>query len=120
MIEGFSGFDKIVSNLGGVWELFCGRVFELENMKRLKSSIPGLSEFPARFDKIPTGDGWIEGRRMVDGAEGLWRINDRLYDLTNFLAIHPGGSEWLTITKGTDITELFEVKVVILCHRCVK
>ncbi|XP_015115059.1 cytochrome b5-related protein [Diachasma alloeum] len=74
----------------------------------MKSSIPGLAEFPARFDRIPTGDGWVEGRRRLDGAEGLWRINDRLYDLTNFVKKHPGGSEWLTITKGTDITELFE------------
>ncbi|XP_063972451.1 cytochrome b5-related protein-like [Diachasmimorpha longicaudata] len=74
----------------------------------LTSSIPGLAEFPARFDKIPTGDGWVEGRRKLDGAEGLWRIDDRLYDLTNFLNKHPGGSEWLTITKGTDITELFQ------------
>ncbi|XP_011307348.1 cytochrome b5-related protein isoform X1 [Fopius arisanus] len=74
----------------------------------LKSSIPGLVEFPARFNKIPTGEGWVEGRRGVDGAEGLWRVNDGLYDLTNFVETHPGGSEWLTITKGTDITELFE------------
>ncbi|CAH0605493.1 unnamed protein product [Chrysodeixis includens] len=45
---------------------------------------------------------------MDDGAEGLWRIHDKLYDLTSFIKRHPGGEEWLELTKGTDITEAFE------------
>lgn len=32
-----------------------------------------------------------------------------MYDLTDFIETHPGGPYWLTITKGTDITEAFEV-----------
>lgn len=31
-----------------------------------------------------------------------------LYDLTDFIKIHPGGSDWIKLTKGTDITEAFE------------
>jgi hypothetical protein len=35
-----------------------------------------------------------------------WRIHDDLYDLTEFN--HPGGEEWITVTRGNDITEMFE------------
>ncbi|KAF4520005.1 hypothetical protein B566_EDAN007153 [Ephemera danica] len=51
---------------------------------------------------------WLEDRRDDDGAEGLWRMNDTLYDLTSFALRHPGGAQWIHITKGTDITEAFE------------
>ncbi len=36
-------------------------------------------------------------------------MNDTLYDLTDFIKIHPGGADWIKLTKGTDITEAFEV-----------
>lgn len=51
---------------------------------------------------------WIEGKRIDDNAEGLWRIHDKLYDVTSFIDRHPGGAEWLSLTKGIDITEQFE------------
>jgi hypothetical protein len=35
-----------------------------------------------------------------------WRIYDNLYDLSEFK--HPGGTEWISMTRGNDITELFE------------
>lgn len=41
--------------------------------------------------------------------DGLWRIHDTLYDLTDFIATHPGGPDWLRMTKGHDITEAFVV-----------
>lgn len=47
-------------------------------------------------------------KRDTEHAEGLWRIGDEIYDLTSWINEHPGGSYWLQITKGTDITELFE------------
>ncbi|XP_065332153.1 cytochrome b5-related protein-like [Cloeon dipterum] len=53
-------------------------------------------------------DTWLALRREAEGAEGLWRIHDKLYDFSKFAAIHPGGEEWLKLTKGTDITEAFE------------
>lgn len=51
---------------------------------------------------------WLEGKRIDDNAEGLWRIHDKLYDVTDFIQRHPGGAEWLEMTKGVDITEQFE------------
>ncbi|KAB0794189.1 hypothetical protein PPYR_13809 [Photinus pyralis] len=51
---------------------------------------------------------WLAGKREDDNAEGLWRVHDNLYDLNEFVKDHPGGSTWLELTKGTDVTELFE------------
>ncbi|KFB49248.1 hypothetical protein ZHAS_00017357 [Anopheles sinensis] len=61
-----------------------------------------------RDEPFKTVHNWLEGRRYDDGAEGLWRIHNGLYDLEEFARVHPGGSEWLRLTKGTDITEAFE------------
>lgn len=76
---------------------------------KMESTIPGLVYPSARDDLVRTGQGFIDGRRRDDGAEGLWRVRNGLYDLDKFMKIHPGGSEWLALTKGTDVTELFEV-----------
>lgn len=73
------------------------------------STIPGLAYLPARETPSKTAMGFLEARKKVDGAEGLWRIENKLYDLETFAKSHPGGSEWIRLTKGTDITELFEV-----------
>ncbi|XP_075220337.1 cytochrome b5-related protein-like [Lycorma delicatula] len=51
---------------------------------------------------------WIEQKKKDDGAEGLWRIHDGLYDLSSWIDKHPGGKKWISITKGLDITEAFE------------
>ncbi|XP_043250834.1 cytochrome b5-related protein [Colletes gigas] len=77
-------------------------------MENSVSSIPGLKPFPERHDKFKTPRAFLEGRSKIDGAEGLWRIRDRLYDLETFAKFHPGGEEWIRLTKNTDITELFE------------
>ncbi|XP_073821724.1 cytochrome b5-related protein-like isoform X2 [Musca autumnalis] len=61
-----------------------------------------------RNKPLVTNQSWLAGKRKDDGAEGLWRIYDNLYDFTDFIRIHPGGSFWLEQTKGTDITESFE------------
>ncbi|XP_026667542.1 uncharacterized protein LOC108622777 [Ceratina calcarata] len=78
------------------------------NMKKIESTIPGLDYFPGRDIKFKTPYSFLESRRQIDGAEGLWRINNNLYDLEGFARHHPGGAEWIRLTKGTDITELFE------------
>jgi cytochrome b involved in lipid metabolism len=39
----------------------------------------------------------------------LWIVENKLYDLTDFINKHPGGSSWLELTKGQDITEHFIV-----------
>lgn len=51
---------------------------------------------------------WLDTKRDDDSVEdGLWRIRDTLYDLTDFILKHPGGPDWLRMTKGHDITESF-------------
>lgn len=50
----------------------------------------------------------MDAKRVDDNVEdGLWRIHDTLYDLTDFISSHPGGPDWLRMTKGHDITEAF-------------
>ena len=78
-------------------------------MVKVKSSIPGLEYPSGRDDTLKTGKAFLDGRRHDDGAEGLWRIRNALYDLNGFIKSHPGGDEWLQLTRGTDITEAFEV-----------
>lgn len=85
-------------------------------MTKFQSSVPGLKYPSARDHFMQTSFGFLVGRRKDDGAEGLWRINDNLYDLASFIYNHPGGSEWLNLTKGTDITEAFEVFYNIFLH----
>lgn len=55
-----------------------------------------------------SGELFLKDKQRDDGAEGLWRVHDALYDLSSFVEVHPGGAEWLRLTKGTDITEAFE------------
>lgn len=62
-----------------------------------------------RDDPVSGTKRWLDGKRLDDNAEGLWRIHDKLYDLKDFIKRHPGGSEWLKVTKGVDITEQFEI-----------
>ncbi|KAJ8680520.1 hypothetical protein QAD02_016307 [Eretmocerus hayati] len=77
-------------------------------MGKLKSTIPGMPYPSARNNLNKNAFNFLEGRRKDDNAEGLWRIADSLYDLNEFVKKHPGGSEWISMTKGTDITEAFE------------
>lgn len=70
---------------------------------RLNSTYPNHSCNP-----FTCSCSWLEGKHSDDAAEGLWRIKDKLYDLTDFARRHPGGAFWIERTKGTDITEPFE------------
>ncbi len=47
-------------------------------------------------------------------SPNLWRVGDNLYDLSGYLDSHPGGRQWLELTRGTDITEAFHVAHVFL------
>ena len=40
-------------------------------------------------------------------SSNYWIIENKYYDLTAFVDKHPGGSRWLTLTKGQDVTDLF-------------
>lgn len=59
----------------------------------------------------------METKRADDDVQdGLWRIHNSIYDLTEFIEKHPGGTFWLENTKGHDITEAVEAHHVNL-HR---
>nr|CAD7439931.1 unnamed protein product [Timema bartmani] len=66
----------------------------------LASSLPGLWKYPTNRDApLKSGILWLEGKREDDGAEGLWRVHDDLYDVSTFVDKHPGGADWLKLTK---------------------
>nr|ARD71179.1 desaturase [Spodoptera exigua] len=78
------------------------------NTEKRQVSFPKL-EYPIFREAQPkSAQHWLKGKRLQDGAEDLWRIHDSLYDLTDFISSHPGGTHWISVTKGTDITEAFE------------
>ncbi|KAM3967180.1 cytochrome b5-related protein [Aphomia sociella] len=77
--------------------------------KKTHVSFPQLKYPSLRDEGLKDPIQWLTGKAMDDGADGLWRVHDKIYDLTSFMKQHPGGSEWLELTKGTDITEAFEV-----------
>lgn len=75
----------------------------------LQSSFPGLWKYPTyRKEPIKHAELWMEAKKVDDNTGGLWRVHDALYDFTDWIDKHPGGSDWLKLTKGSDITEAFE------------
>ncbi|XP_047528788.1 cytochrome b5-related protein-like [Vanessa atalanta] len=81
---------------------------ERASQKKTHVSFPQLKYPSLRDEGLRDPLQWLTGKALDDGAEGLWRIHDKLYDFTTFMKKHPGGAEWLELTKGTDITEAFE------------
>jgi hypothetical protein len=95
-----------------------------------ETSFPELKYPSLRDEPLRSPYGWLTGKTIDDGAEGLWRIHDGLYDFEDFVQKHPGGQSWLKVTKvsiqmcnnhsnyciandslcfkGVDITEAFE------------
>lgn len=69
-----------------------------KQLEKPKSSLgyqyPTLRDHPLHSPEI-----WLRGKQADDGAEGLWRLYDGLYDFTGFIKAHPGGSDWLELTK---------------------
>lgn len=64
-----------------------------------KVSYPELKYPSIRIMKKPVPDMWIKGKRLDDNAEGLWRVNNKLYDLSEFIEKHPGGKFWLETSQ---------------------
>jgi hypothetical protein len=59
-----------------------------------------VNKYPSfRDELIKSCWRWLEGRQEDDNAEGYWRIHDKLYNLSDFIESHPGGSEWIALTK---------------------
>ena len=58
------------------------------------------NKYPTHRDEYVKGCWkWLKGRRADDNAEGLWRVWDKLYDLSEYIEKHPGGREWLILAK---------------------
>ncbi|PSN47101.1 Cytochrome b5-related protein [Blattella germanica] len=87
-------------------------MFALEEEK--KSSLPGLKYPSLRDSLVKSADIWLDGKRQDDNVGDLWRVHDELYDLTEWIEKHPGGSDWINFTRGTDITEAFEAHHISL------
>lgn len=60
-------------------------------------------------------ENWLEIRRKEEGAEGLWRIHNKLYDLSSYIQAHPGGSEWLEVTR---VSFHSHVRIQIIAVAC--
>jgi hypothetical protein len=66
----------------------------------LQSSFPGLWKYPTyRKEPIQYAELWMEGKKVDDNTGGLWRVHDALYDFSDWIYKHPGGSDWLKLTK---------------------
>ena len=89
-----------------------------EMMSAADKFAKGRAELPSMRAHLRTGallpagsEVWLREKRERDGAltgcpEHLWLIHGKMYDLRGF--VHPGGSEWLEWTRGTDCTVHFE------------
>ena len=60
-----------------------------------------------KFKCLYSVEDWLQTKKNNDKVGDLWRVDDKLYDLNPFVALHPGGVDWIQSTKGTDITELY-------------
>jgi hypothetical protein len=67
--------------------------------KKTHASFPQLKYPSLRDNDLRDPVQWLTGKAMDDGAEGFWRVHDKLYDLSSFMKRHPGGEEWLELTQ---------------------
>ena len=56
---------------------------------------------------------WNSDKKLADkeffGVEThLWCYKNKIYDLSKFIKIHPGGTHWIELTRGSDITDFVE------------
>lgn len=59
-----------------------------------------LNKYPSyRNDGVNGCWKYLQGRRKDDNAESLWRVHDKLYDLSDFIDQHPGGRQWLILSR---------------------
>eukprot|EP00485_Elphidium_margaritaceum_P019079 CAMPEP_0202727132 /NCGR_PEP_ID=MMETSP1385-20130828/184966_1 /ASSEMBLY_ACC=CAM_ASM_000861 /TAXON_ID=933848 /ORGANISM="Elphidium margaritaceum" /LENGTH=805 /DNA_ID=CAMNT_0049393371 /DNA_START=38 /DNA_END=2455 /DNA_ORIENTATION=+ len=77
--------------------------------------VAARSELPSR--RTPSGSNpwtWLREKSICDAARAKssasnhWIVHGKVYDLSDFIHQHPGGSTWLELTRGQDITEAFE------------
>ncbi|KAG7177096.1 Cytochrome b5-related protein-like 1 [Homarus americanus] len=82
----------------------------LTDKREVPGSTPNFRHYPTDRDVLlKSSHRWINGKRTDDDVGPYWRVHDKLYDLTGFVDKHPGGRDWILASRGTDITELFEI-----------
>lgn len=95
-------------NFGNVFSIFISVCLVSSSHSNVSMDLPiktkhrtVIKKYPSTRDRFVNGCWrWIEGKRKDDYAEGdFWRVHNKLYDMTNFISSHPGGSFWLEITK---------------------
>jgi hypothetical protein len=76
-----------------------------------------MNKYPSHRDDTVKGYWkWLEGRREDDNAEGLWRVHDKIYDLRDWADKHPGGRDWIEVTKVSYLKSIFfHSKVIKKC-----
>lgn len=57
----------------------------------------------------------MESKKIDDNAEGLWRVHDGIYDLTDFIKLHPGGVDWIELTKVISVISYKNIQKSISC-----
>lgn len=63
------------------------------------SSWPAWSNILSTDIDIKSATDWMDARRKEEGSDDLWRVHDGLYNLEKWIPKHPGGKQWLEITK---------------------
>jgi hypothetical protein len=93
-----NSFDKTVSSLD---HFSAPRVKSFVRISTMAEEFKGSlwKKAPPRDVDRKGAENWLRVRSTEEGAEGLWRIHNKLYDLSSYIKIHPGGSEWLELTK---------------------
>jgi hypothetical protein len=82
-----------------------------EKSTKFTSSL-GIKYPSHRDEPLKTGLRWLKGKRADDGAEGLWRIHDKLYDLNEFIQKHPGGAEWIELTQVLQPSSFYTCEII--------
>lgn len=60
----------------------------------------GFKRYPSLRDNPLRSPGdWLQGKIIDDNTQGFWRIHDNLYDFSSFIDEHPGGKDWIRLTK---------------------
>jgi cytochrome b involved in lipid metabolism len=69
--------------------------------------LPGQERL-GKQNQLPSVRRWVDDKILHDKvSDGLWRVHNKIYDLSPFMDSHPGGSHWLRRTKGMDITDFY-------------
>jgi cytochrome b involved in lipid metabolism len=60
---------------------------------------------------FPMHERWLQEKAERDQArkgfsDTMWCVHGDFYDLSEFMKTHPGGREYIELTRGQDITEV--------------